>query len=148
MISRLALVWLLVTCIFSTNARGEENSRSVELKAWTVHATNTHGRMDDRLKRIGKHLSRLKYSGFSFLGSQGGTVQKGGKIGMPVPGKREVQLTLLSSSDERSRVRVKVTGRSKVLLDTTVSVKRNGFFIVAGPRHEDGILVLPIFARY
>ena len=34
------------------------------------------------------------------------------------------------------------------LLDTTLSVNRNGTFIVAGPKHKDGVLVLPLTAKY
>ena len=127
---------------------GQEASASVKLRMWTVHATNAHGKTDEKLKRIAKHLRRLKYSGFRYVDAQGGTVRRDGKIQMPIPGGRSVQLTLLSKTEEKARVRVRIKGKKKVILDTTVSIRRNGFFMVAGPKHEGGVLVLPIFARY
>jgi hypothetical protein len=39
------------------------------------------------------------------------------------------------------------TAKNKIL-DTTVSIHRNKSFMVAGPKHEDGVLVLPLTARY
>ena len=46
-------------------------------------------------------------------------------------------------------MRVEITDKKgSKLLDTTVTVNRNGTFIVAGPRYRDGILVLPLTARY
>ena len=48
----------------SRSSVSDETSAPVKLRMWTVHATNAHGKTDDKLKRIGKHLRRLKYSGF------------------------------------------------------------------------------------
>ena len=67
---------------------------------------------------------------------------------MPIPGGRSVRLTLLSKTADKARVRVRIKGKQKVILDTTVSIRRNGFFMVAGPKYDGGVLVLPIFARY
>jgi len=130
------------------SSASDETSAAVKLRMWTVHATNAHGKTDDKLKRIGKHLRRLKYSGFKYVDAQGGTVRQDGKIQMPIPGGRSVRLTLLSKTADKARVRVRIKGKKKVILDTTVSIRRNGFFMVAGPKYDGGVLVLPIFARY
>ena len=126
----------------------DQKSAAVKLRMWTVHATNEHSKTDDKLKRIGKHLRRLKYSGFNYVDAQGGMVRRNGKIEMPIPGRRFVQLTLLSKTAEKAKVRVRIEGKKKTILDTTVSIRRNGFFMVAGPKYDGGVLVLPIFARY
>lgn len=123
-------------------------SPAVKLRMWTVHATNAHTKTDDKLSRISKHLRRLKYTGFRYVDTQGGTVRRDGQIQMPIPGGRSVQLTLLSKTAEKAKVRVRIKGKRAVILDTTVSIRRNGFFMVAGPKHDGGVLVLPIFARY
>lgn len=145
----LALALLMVPQVgLAQGVAAAQSPASVKLRMWTVHATNAHKKTDDKLSRIAKHLKRLKYSGFSYVDAQGGTVRKDGKIQMPIPGGRSVQLTLLSKSSERARVRVRIKRKKGVLLDTTVSIRRNGFFMVAGPKHDGGVLVLPIFARY
>jgi len=148
---RLLLLLSLVALPQNGWAQGKtvgQSSAAVKLRMWTVHATNAHSDTDDKLDRIVKHLRRLKYSGFSYVDTQGGTVRRDGKIQMPIPGGRSVQLTLLSKTAEKARVRVRIKGKKAVILDTTVSIRRNGFFMVAGPKHDGGVLVLPIFARY
>ena len=134
--------------VWAQGKAGAEMTASVKLRMWTVHASDEHGGTDEKLQRIAKHLKRLKYSGFRYVDAQGGTVRRDGKIQMPIPGGRSVELTLLSKTEEKARVRVRIRGKKQVLLDTTVSIRRNGFFMVAGPRHDGGVLVLPIFARY
>lgn len=120
----------------------------VEIKLWSVHATNTHQNMDVRLKRIAKHLGNLKFSGFDLLGRQSVDLKVKAKKKFAIVGKRAVHVTVLSRDEKRARVKVQIVGAKGTLLDTTVSIRRNGFFIVAGPKHRDGVLVLPIFARY
>ena len=120
----------------------------VQIALWTVHASNKHQTMDARLKRIAKHLGNLKFSGFDLLAKQGAALKVKAKTTFNIVGKRSVEITVLSRDEKRARVRVAVMGANGKLLDTTVSIRRNGFFMVAGPAHKGGILVLPIFARY
>ena len=68
-----------------------------------------------------------------------------------VPGnKTTITITLLSHDEKRARLKIRILGTNgKLLLDTTASVKRNGTFIVAGPKYKkEGILFLPITAKY
>lgn len=60
-----------------------------------------------------------------------------------------MEVTVLGKDDRRVKMRVEVTGgKGGKLLDTTLSVNRNGTFIVAGPKYKDGVLVLPLTAKY
>ena len=63
-------------------------------------------------------------------------------------GDRKVKVTLLDKEDQDVRVRVEITGQSGKLLDTTVKINRGGTFIVAGPKYQDGMLILPLRASY
>jgi hypothetical protein len=123
-------------------------SDAVQIRVWSVHATNKTNQMDERLGRVAKHLKSLSYSGFELLQKDAAGVSVKGARRFQIAGDRTVRVTVLSRNDKRSRVRVQVKSAKGALLDTTVSIRRNGFFIVAGPRYKGGILVLPIFARY
>jgi hypothetical protein len=120
----------------------------VQVQLWTVHATDAHQQMDTRLKRIAKHLANLKFRGFDLLGKQNASLGVQARDTFKIVGKRTVEVTVLSRDEKRVRVRVRVRGPKGKLLDTTVAIRRNGFFMVAGPPHKGGVLVLPIFARY
>jgi hypothetical protein len=120
----------------------------VTIKVWTVHASNSHKGVDERLGRISKYLKNLNYSGFKLLSKDAAHLTPKGKQKFQIAGGKVVKVTVLSRDEKRARVRVEVHGSKGKLVDTTVNIRRNGLFMVAGPKHKDGILVLPIFARY
>jgi len=120
----------------------------VQVRVWSVHATNKSNEMDDRLGRVSKHLRNLNFKGFELLRKDSAAIAVKGAKKFAVAGDRTVRVSVLSQNEKRARVRVQVSSGKGTLLDTTVSIRRNGFFIVAGPRYKGGILVLPIFARY
>ena len=152
--------FMLTLCALSAPAFGAQSgdlhaekskpplSEVVKVKVWTVHATNKSEGVGQGLERISKHLGNLNYSGFSWLGKDGAPVAVKSSKKLQIGGEKAVKVTVLERNDKRARVRVHAMSPKGKLLDTTVSIRRNGFFMVAGPKHKKGVLVLPIFARY
>lgn len=120
----------------------------VNVQIMVVAATSSATGVDPRLGNLTRYLSNLKYSGYELLDSQQATLSENGDQSFQIEGGRKVKVTLLSRDDAKARMRVEITQGSGRLLDTTLSVSRNGTFIVAGPKYKDGILVLPLTARY
>lgn len=120
----------------------------VSVQIMVVYATSSQTGVDPRLGNLTRYLSNLKYSGYQLLDSQTAQLSPNGGQTFAIEGGRKVSVTLLSRDDQKARMRVEITQGSSRLLDTTLSVNRNGTFIVAGPRFRDGILVLPLTARY
>lgn len=121
----------------------------VDLELRVVYATSSHSKVDSRLASLTRHLSHLRFTGYELLDTQKSQISLGGKGSFAIEGGRKVSVTLLGRDEERARVRVQVLGAGdKPILDTTMSVNRNATVIVAGPKYQDGILVLPITARY
>ena len=147
-------VLLLLSTLYSGIAEAADNksqaalSDSVQVRVWSVHATKQGASVDDGLKRLAKHLRALNYGTFRLLRKDGVAVPPKGTRKIDIIGNKSVRVTVLDRNAERARVRVQIGNGGGNVLDTTVSIRRNGFFIVAGPRHDGGILVLPIFARY
>jgi hypothetical protein len=66
-----------------------------------------------------------------------------------IEGERTVTITMLSHTDKSAKLKlVIVEDKGKKILDTTVNINRNGTFIVAGPKFKEGVLFLPISAKY
>ncbi|RME28000.1 MAG: hypothetical protein D6798_03395 [Deltaproteobacteria bacterium] len=121
----------------------------VDMQIRVVYATSSHSRVDPQLSSLTRYLSHLRFTGYELLDTQRAQTALGGKAQFSVVGGRKVTVTLLGRDERKARVRVQVSGaRGKQLLDTTMSVNRNGTVIVAGPKYQDGILVLPLTARY
>lgn len=126
----------------------EVTAGKVNVAVSVVFATNAHSRVDPRLSQLTRHLSHLRYTGYELLNTESLSLAQDKPQSFQLEGGRKLTVTLLGRDDAKARLRVEIAGGSGKLLDTTLSVNRNGTFIVAGPKHKDGILVLPLTASY
>ena len=123
-------------------------TEQVRIQLWSVHATREGDRVDAELGDMAKHLSSLQYGSLSLLKKDAASLSVRGAKKFEIVGDRSVRVVVLERNSMRVRTRVQMYDARGVVLDTTVAIRRNGFFIVAGPRYNGGMLVLPIFARY
>jgi hypothetical protein len=121
----------------------------VQLDVLVLHATNTHATVDKRVSKYLKYLKHLAYTGYSPLKDYTLTLALNKVERFEIAGGRKVVVELLQRDERRARLRIQIIApKGGKLLDTTMSVSRNASVIVAGPRYQDGILVLPLTARY
>jgi hypothetical protein len=121
----------------------------VNVQMLVVAASDSNTGVDPKLAHLQRHLSFLRYSGYSLLDTYQADLAPGGSSTFQLVGNRRVTVTLNARDAERAQFRIQFYGRQdNKLLDTTLSVNRNGTVIVAGPKHGDGILILPLQARY
>lgn len=120
----------------------------VEIQILVVHATNSESGVDPRLQSLSSSFGYLKYKGYRLLSTQKAEIAAGDDASFAIEGGRRVKVTLISKDDARARVRVELSNDGGKQLDTTVSINRDGTFIVAGPKYKDGMLILPLRARY
>jgi hypothetical protein len=121
----------------------------VKVEMLVVAATDTETGIDPRLQHLQRHLGFLRYSGYQLLDTYQSDLSPGGTSTFQLVGNRRVTVTLKARDAQRAQFRIQFYGRQdNKLLDTTLSVNRNGTVIVAGPKHGDGILILPLQARY
>ncbi len=143
-----ALWFANVSYASENTASGDHRVGDVEIRVWSVLAVKAGATMAAGLQPIAKHLEALDYGSFTLLRKDAINIPSKGTRRIETAGDKAVRVTVLDRNAERARVRIQIASNGQTVLDTTVAVRRNGFFIVAGPKHEDGILVLPIFARY
>ena len=129
--------------------QAEQSKGRVDLRVHVIHATDAHTQIDPRLEKLQRYLRHLRYTGYDLLETKKVPLSARGSQSFSIAGDRKVTVELLSKDAKKARLRVKIIGRKgQKLLDTTLSVPRNGTFIVAGPKFKGGILVLPLTARY
>jgi hypothetical protein len=130
-------------------SRTAPRGNKVTVGMMVVHATDQHSNVDDRLGSLTRYLSHMRFTGYELLETRSVQLGPNGSETFTIQGGREVTITLLSRDDNRARMRVQIlAGKGGKLLDTTLSINRNGTFIVAGPKYNEGILVLPLTASY
>jgi hypothetical protein len=127
----------------------EARAAKVQVRFMVVHATSAHSKVDPRLKDLTRYFSSLKYTGYEVLQTESLALGGKGKESFTMDGGRKVNVELLEKDEKRVKMRVEMyNAQSSKLLDTTLSVARDGTFILAGPKYKDGILVLPVTASY
>lgn len=130
-------------------AEPSRRGNKVELDVRVVYATTDHDRVDPKLEKLRSKMNHFKYTGFEQLDARTLTVSGKGTESFGIVGGRKVEVELLSRSDDKARMRLRMLGKSgRTIVDITFAVRRNGEAIVAGPRHKNGILVLPVKASY
>ena len=144
----LAQAQAVETVAQARNRRARPRGNRVNVQVLVVHAQPGEASIDPELRRWSRHLRHLRYDRFTLLDRTSATLVPDRPQSFSITGGREVTVTLLRRSPENCRLRIQMFRGGRKLVDTTVAVNRNGTFIVAGPRHGEGILVLPITASY
>lgn len=120
----------------------------VSVDMMVVHATNAHTNVDPRLEGLRRQLSHLAYTGYSVLDTRTESLGDGQETTMAIAGGRRLRISLLDHDATSARMRVRMFKDSDLTLDTTVTVSRNRSFIVAGPKYDGGVLLVPLTANY
>jgi hypothetical protein len=122
---------------------------SIRLEMLVVHATTANKAVDPQVRPLMKYFRNYKFTGFSLLDSQNAKLTDNSARTFTIEGERTVTITMLSHTEKSAKLKlVIVEDKGKKILDTTVNINRNGTFIVAGPKFKEGVLFLPISAKY
>lgn len=156
LISALMAAMLAVATPLSSTAfaadpapRSEAVPSKVQVSVMVIYATKAHSRKDPRIGDLLRYFEHLDFTGYELLDTHEVQLSAGSEQSFAIEGGRKVSVEMLEADARSVKIRVQLTAAKGVkLLDTTGRVNRNGTFMVAGPKYQDGILVLPVTARY
>jgi hypothetical protein len=129
---------------------GSQQAQSVTVELMVVHAVDSGKEaFDPQLNSLKKHFKNYNFSEITLIDSQSGRLEDNTAKTFAIEGNRKVTVSMLSHNDKSARLKVVILeGKDQKILDTTLSINRNGTLIVAGPKYKGGILFLPISAKY
>jgi hypothetical protein len=124
----------------------DKNSQLVHVTIGTILASNQNDEFDARLKGMEKQLKVMKYRSYRSLKEESQDVawQKNGVF--EIPGGRSLSVAPQEFRNNRIALKVRLMEGQKPIIDTTVRIPNKGNFILGGPPHEGGALVLSISA--
>lgn len=135
--------------VIVAEGNGAKKVESIRLEMLVVHATTANKAVDPQVRPLMKYFRNYKFTGFSLLDSQTAKLTDKSARTFSIEGDRTVTVTMLSHTEKTAKLKlVIVENKGKKILDTTVNINRNGTFIVAGPKFKEGVLFLPISAKY
>jgi len=133
---------LAATCLEAA----ETASQAVKIKIDTILASNQNSEFDSRLKPLEKQLKVLKYKSYRLLKEESQNVASQGNGSFQIPGGRTLIVSPQDFRNQQIALKVRLQGSEKPLLDTMLKLQNKGNFIMGGPPHEGGVLVLAIWA--
>lgn len=143
---QLRLFSLIVILAGGWVGAAEKNPQSVQVTIRTILAGNKAEEFDPKLKGMEQQLKPLKYRSYRSLKDEGQVVPWHGTKSFEIPGNRVLTVAPQDFQNNRIALKVRLTERDRPLIDTTVTIPNRGNFILGGPPHEGGTLVLSISA--
>jgi len=124
----------------------EKNPQSVQVTIRSILAENKNDEFDAKLKGMEQQLKSLKYRSYRSLKDDTKSVAWQGTQSFDIPGGRTLTVVPQEFQENRISLKVRLTQGDKPVVDTTVKIPNKGNFILGGPPHEGGTLVLSISA--
>ncbi|HEX9445291.1 MAG TPA: hypothetical protein VGA73_14300 [Candidatus Binatia bacterium] len=118
----------------------------VQLKIGTILATNQANCLDSQLAKIKQQLEVIKYRCYRLIKEE---TQKGAwqaNTVFEIPGSRSLVVMPNEFRNERISLKVRLLEGERPIVDTTVRFPNKGNFLLGGPAHEGGVLILSISA--
>ncbi|HWO43930.1 MAG TPA: hypothetical protein VNO43_19230 [Candidatus Eisenbacteria bacterium] len=139
-----ALLFSLLV-LFGAHAEGAEGfSQAVRVTIGTILASNQSDEVDARLAPIKHQFRAFKYRSYRLLKEESQTVAWGSSATFDIPGGRRLVVSPENFREKQIALKVRLEGGEK--LDTTVKLQNRGHFMLGGPPHEGGVLILSISA--
>jgi hypothetical protein len=135
---------LLLLAVYADGA--DNGSKAVQVKIGTILASNQSDQFDERLKPMERQLKVMKYRSYRLLKEDSQSVPWNDNATFEIPGGRSLAISPQDLKDKQIALKVRLTEGTKPLLDTTVHLQGRGYFLLGGPPHEGGALVISISA--
>jgi hypothetical protein len=121
---------------------------TVELRIDTVLATNASQDFDARLIEIRPQLRAFRYSSYRLVQEERRRVGWGTQADFNLPGGRFLQVVPKGYANERIVLQVMlIEGTTPTpLMNTSLSIRNHGNFLVGGRKHQEGMLIIRIGA--
>ncbi len=124
----------------------EKSPQLVQVTIRSILAENKNDEFDAKLKGMEQQLKSLKYRSYRSLKDDSKSVAWQGTQSFDIPGGRTLTVAPQEFQGNRISLKVRLTEGDKPVVDTTVKIPNKGNFILGGPPHEGGTLILSISA--
>lgn len=136
--------WLLL--LSGSLDAAEKGPQGVQLSIGTILASNESDGFDSKLSKMKNQLEVIKYRSYRLIKEEGQKVPWNGNAVFEIPRGRTLIVMPQEYRNNRVSLKVRLQEGEKPLLDTTVRIRNRGNFLLGGPAHEGGVLILSISA--
>ena len=138
----------LLLLLLQLAAVPSEAADPVSVDVGSVYASNEGTSIDPALGTIrGKLRSMFNYTSYRMLDRKRRSLAVGETGEFELPGRRTMRATPLPAQGDKVRLSIQISDGPRMLLTTTLGLRRGGMVLVGGPSHQAGVLILIISAE-
>jgi hypothetical protein len=146
-----SLILSAYLALFAAAAAAEEPpvaSEEIEVRIDTVVASNApKASFDPALASLQQPFGRMfTYSSYRFVQGEQRRVNFRREAEFLLPGGRNLVIVARGYKDDRVLLNVMLLAGPRPLVNTALALKNHGVFLLAGPRFEEGTLIIAIGA--
>lgn len=141
--SKLFSLWLIFAAPLGA---ADQPAVPVQLKIGTILATNQAECLDSQLAKLKQQLEVVKYRCYRLIREESKKGPWDSNTVFEIPGGRSLVVMPYEFRNARVSLKVRLLEGEKPIVDTTVRFPNKGNFLLGGPAHEGGVLILSISA--
>ena len=146
---RITLLFVIIVSVLIIQADKVWSETTIDLSVKTILASQTPGRDDPSLKRFKDELKDLfRYSSYQLLSRDNLRLNQKNSGTISLPGNRSMKITSKGISGGRVSLEVEMFRNNRQIFQTVVRLLNDSEVTVGGPKHEDGNLLINIFASF
>lgn len=142
--THLILIPLISLLLFTSVSHAQ-----VQTRLRVFEASNVGSGIDSSLKDMGDQLKSLfSFSSYRLLREEMHTLYPNQPVSVPIPPRREIELTLIGKKRNVAEVVVKIKQDQKEILHTQVRLSPGRTVSIGGPKHGEGVLIIALSAHF
>ena len=146
---RITLLFAIIVSVLITQADVVWSETTIDLSVKTILASQKPGRDDPNLKRFKDEVKDLfRYSSYKLLSRDNLRLNQKNSGTISLPGNRSMKITSKGISGGRVTLQVEMFRNNRQIFQTVVRLLNDSEVTVGGPKHEDGNLLINIFASF
>ena len=138
-------LWLTLVSV-PLGAAEKDEPPALQLKIGTILATNQADCLDSQLAKMKPQLEVIKYRCYRLIREESKKSSWQANTVFEIPGGRSLVVAPQELRNNRISLKVRLLEGEKPIVDTTVRFPNKGNFLLGGPAHEGGVLILSISA--
>ncbi len=139
--------WIGCSAVAWGQERTDGQDGAVEVRIGAVVASNSGQAFDQRLIALQRQFTSLfAYSSYRLIREERRRVAWKREAEFSLPGGRLLLVMPREYKDGRVALSLMLAHGTRPLVNTALALRNHGTFLVAGPHHEDGVLIIAIGA--
>jgi hypothetical protein len=135
---------LILFFLFSSMALAQ-----VQTRIRVIQASNAGSTIDPSLRDVHSELGSLfNFTSYRLLMDETLSLSPNRPVSIPVHKGRSIEITLIGQHRDYAKMKVTIKQEGTEILNTQVRLSSGRTFLIGGPKHGEGVIILALSARF